>query len=95
MISWAENRLGSSKYDNLSLLFVEDAMENSNQIKVFANESIKELYDLYKDKLHQGKPERGTIVFYDCRTLNEDGSVSWGHCGIGLRDGKVSTSLTQ
>ena len=93
MISWAKNRLGSSKYNNRPLQFVEDALEKSNHIKVFADEDIEELYDLYKDRLHQGRPERGTIVFYDCRTLNEEGSVSWGHCGIGLRDGKVIHSL--
>ena len=44
---------------------------------------------MYKDALQGGIPERGSFVFYDCLCLGEEGPVNWGHCGIGLGDGRV------
>ena len=42
-----------------------------------------------EDALLTGIPERGSFVFYDCLCPGEDGPVNWGHCGIGLGDGRV------
>ena len=89
MISWAQDRLGSTKYNDSCLSFIEDALEKSNHIKICGGNSAKDSYNLYKDELHQGKPERGAFVFYDCLSISEEGPIKWGHCGISLRDGQV------
>ncbi len=89
MILWAKDRLGSKEYDGWCLSFIEDALEQSNGIEIFGGDSAKESALLYADEMHQGIPERGAFVFYDCICLGLDGPVNWGHCGISLGDGKV------
>ena len=39
MIRWAENKLGSRKYDGWCLSFIEDALEKSNVIEIFGGDS--------------------------------------------------------
>ncbi len=89
MIRWAEGKLQSAEYAGWCLSFIEDALEISNGIEVFGGDSAKASCELYRDALCLGAPERGAFVFYDCICASEDGSVNWGHCGIGLGDGGV------
>ena len=89
MIRWAEGKLGETKYAGWCLSFIEDALEKPNGIEIFGGDSAKESAVLYADAMRQGEPERGAFVFYDCLCPGEDGPVNWGHCGIGLGDGKV------
>ena len=89
VIRWAEGKLGKTKYAGWCLSFIEDALEKPNGIEVFGGDSAKESAVLYADAMRQGEPERGAFVFYDCLCPGEDGPVNWGHCGIGLGDGKV------
>ncbi len=89
MIRWAEGQLGSTKFAGRCLAFIEDALEISNDIEIFGGDSAKESCEMYKDALQGGIPERGSFVFYDCLCPGEEGPVNWGHCGIGLGDGRV------
>lgn len=89
MIRWAEARLGSSDYAGWCLSFIEDALERGNGIEIFGGDCAKTSAGLYGDALRGGAPERGAFVFYDCMCLSEDGPVNWGHCGIGLGEGRV------
>ena len=89
MIAWAESRLGESQYAGRCLSFVEDALEIGNGIVIFGGNSAKASAELYSDAMRQGDPERGAFVFYDCLCPGADGPVNWGHCGIGLGDGRV------
>ena len=89
MIRWAEGKRGETGYAGWCLSFIEDALEKSNGIEIFGGDSAKESAVLYADAMQPGVPERGAFVFYDCLCPGEDGQVNWGHCGIGLGDGKV------
>ena len=89
MIRWAEDRLGESKYAGWCLSFIEDALEISNGIEIFGGDSARASCDLYADALHDGAPPRGAFVFYDCLCPSGGALVNWGHCGIGLGDGRV------
>ena len=89
MIAWAENRIGNPNYAGWCLDFIEDALEQSNDIEIFGGDSAKESCEMYKDALQAGVPERGAFVFYDCLCPGEDGPVNWGHCGISLGDGQI------
>ena len=89
MISWAEERVGSTQYTGWCLSFIEDALELSNGIEIFGGSSAKESATLYSDAIQPGKPERGAFVFYDCICQSENGPVNWGHCGISLGHGKI------
>ena len=89
MIRWAEDRLGDTSYTGWCLLFIEDALEKSNDIEIFGGDSAKESAVLYADGMQQGVPERGAFVFYDCICMSDKGPVNWGHCGISLGNGKV------
>ena len=89
MIAWAEGRLGETRYAGWCLSFIEDALEISNRIEIFGGDSAKESAELYADALRGGVPERGAFVFYDCLCLSDEGLVNWGHCGIGLGEGRV------
>lgn len=89
MIAWAMEYLGKREYVGWCLAFVEDAIEESNGIEVFGGDSAKESYLLYRDALHTGTPERGSVVFYDCLCHTREGIMDWGHCGIALEDGRV------
>lgn len=82
MITWAKSRIGNPDYASWCLSFIEDALEISNDIEIFGGDSAKESCELYRDALHDGCPERGTFVFYDCLCPSEDGPVNWGHCGM-------------
>ena len=89
MIRWAESRLEETGYVGWCLSFIEDALEIANGIEVFGGDSAKESAELYSDAMRRDIPERGSFVFYDCICLSEEGPVNWGHCGIGLGDGRV------
>ena len=89
MISWAQSRMVDRSYAGWCLSFIEDALEQSNEIEIFGGDSAKESGELYSDALRTGVPEKGAFVFYDCLCLSEDGPVNWGHCGIALEDGNV------
>ena len=88
-IRWAMDRLGSREYAGWCLSFIEDALEKGNGIEIFGGDSAKASATLYADAMRQGSPERGAFVFYDCVCIGPDGPVNWGHCGIGLGDGRV------
>ena len=89
MIRWAESRLGETGYAGWCLSFIEDALEIANGIEVFGGDSARESAELYSDAMRRDIPERGAFVFYDCMCPSEEGPVNWGHCGIGLGDGRV------
>jgi hypothetical protein len=89
MIRFAESKLGSSEYAGWCLAFIEDALEISNHIEIYGGDSARESYEMYKDALRGGVPERGAFVFYDCLCPSENGPVNWGHCGVSLGDGRV------
>ena len=89
MIRWAQSRLGETGYSGWCLSFIEDALEIANGIEVFGGDSARESAELYSDAMRRDIPERGAFVFYDCICLSEEGPVNWGHCGIGLGDGRV------
>ena len=89
MISWANERLGETRYAGWCLSFIEDALEMSNGIEIFGGDSAKESCEMYSDALRGGEPERGAFVFYDCLCDGENGPVNWGHCGICLGEGRV------
>ena len=89
MIAYGKNLLGSSDYRSLCLAFIEDALEKGNGMEIFGGASAKESYELYKDALQTGDPERGAFVFYDCLCPTKDGLMDYGHCGISLGDGTV------
>ncbi len=89
MIRWAENKIGSEVYAGWCLSFIEDALEKGNGIEIFGGDCARESCELYRDALQSGVPERGAFVFYDCLCQSEEGIVNWGHCGIGLGDGRV------
>ena len=89
MIAWAEAHLGNSEYAGRCLSFAEDALEIGNGIEIFGGDSARESYDLYRDALRTGEPERGAFVFYDCMCQSETGPVNWGHCGICCGEGRI------
>jgi len=89
MIRWAQSREGDRRYAGWCLSFIEDALEQSNDIEIFGGDSAKESSEMYADALRTGEPEKGAFVFYDCLCPSEDGDVNWGHCGICLGEGKV------
>lgn len=89
MISWAEEKLGDTSYAGWCLSFIEDALEISNDIEIFGGDSARESYELYRDAVRTGIPEKGAFVFYDCLCPSKDGLINRGHCGICLGDGMV------
>ena len=89
MISWAESRMGDTRYAGWCLSFIEDALEISNRIEIFGGDSAKASAGLYADAMRKDVPERGAFVFYDCLCPGVEGPVNWGHCGIGLGNGNV------
>ena len=89
MIAWAMEKLGSAAFAGWCLSFIEDALEQSNGIEIFGGDCAKESAVLYADAMQKGVPARGAFVFYDCLCPDADGPVNWGHCGIGLGDGRV------
>lgn len=89
MISWAESQIGNPNYAGWCLSFIEDALEQSNDIEIFGGDSAKESCEMYIDALHTDFPEKGAFVFYDCLCQSDEGPVNWGHCGIALGDGRV------
>lgn len=89
MIRWAESRMGDTSYAGWCLSFVEDALEKSNGIEIFGGDCARASCALYADALMDGAPRRGSFVFYDCLCPGENGPVNYGHCGIGLGNGKV------
>ncbi len=89
MISWAKDKIGNAEYAGWCLSFIEDALEQSNDIEIFGGDSAKESCEMYRDALQTGIPEKGAFVFYDCMCQDENGPVNWGHCGISLGDGQV------
>lgn len=89
MIAYAQNLKGSRDYMGWCLAFIEDALEKSNNIEIFGGDSAKESYEMYKDALRPGEPQRGAFVFYDCLCPTDDGLMDYGHCGIALDNGMV------
>lgn len=89
MIGYAKSLLGSTEYWLMCLAFIEDALEQSNGIEIFGGDSARESYELYKDALSDGVPERGAFVFYDCLCQTPDGLMDYGHCGIALDGGEI------
>ena len=89
MISWAKSRLGDTNYCGMCLAFIEDALEQSNNIEIFGGDCARESYEIYSDALQTGLPEKGAFVFYDCLCIDEGKPVNWGHCGICLGEGRI------
>ena len=89
MIAWAQSRLGETRYAGWCLDFIEDALEIGNGIEIFGGDCAKASAELYADAMRGGDPPRGAYVFYDCVCRSGEGPVNWGHCGIGLGEGRV------
>ena len=62
MIVWAKDKLGIPEYVGWCLDFIEDALEQSNDIEIFGGDSAKESCEMYKDSLQIGIPERGAFA---------------------------------
>lgn len=88
-VEWAVKHLGDQRYAGWCLSFVEDAIEQSNDIEIFGGDSAKESYLMYQDAICTGVPEAGSVVFYDCLCKTQEGIMDWGHCGLALDDGMV------
>lgn len=78
-IAWAMEHMGDASYAGWCLDFVEDAIEQSNDIEVFGGDSAKASFLLYRDALQTGMPEYGSVVFYDCLCPSPEGLMDWGH----------------
>lgn len=89
MIDWARSHLGCPDYAGWCLSFMEDALEISNGIEIFGGDSARQSCEMYSDELHDGLPQKGSFVFYDCLCPDGDRLVNWGHCGISLGEGLV------
>ena len=84
-LAWARERIGNPDYLGMCLAFVEDAIEQSNQIEVFGGDSAQESADLYGAADHTGEPPLGALMFYACEGDVDGEHVNWGH--VGLCDG--------
>jgi cell wall-associated NlpC family hydrolase len=88
-IQWAYRYLGSTDYTFKCLGFVEDALEQSNNIEIFGGDTAKESADLYKDSMQTEIPPKGTFVFYNCIGTIDGITKNWGHVGLAIGDGNV------
>lgn len=88
-IAWALAREGKAEYVGWCLSFIEDAVEESNGIKLFGGDCAKASALLYQDGMHSDEPEAGAFVFYDCCGTVDGKTVDWGHCGVCIGEGKV------
>ena len=88
-IAWAMTHLGSPEYAGRCLSFVEDAIEQGNQIEMFGGASAHESAVEYQAAEQRGTPPRGAFVFYDwIGTLNDE-RKNWGHVGLMLDAKKI------
>lgn len=88
-INWALAREGKTEYVGWCLSFIEDAVEESNDIELFGGDSAKGSALIYADAMRQGMPEAGTFVFYDCCGVVNGEMHDWGHCGLCIGEGRV------
>ena len=88
-IAWARAQLGSEEYNGECLAFVEDAVEQSNQLELWGGTCAAESAQMYKAARNTGEPEKGAFVFYRCSGLVSGKNVNWGHCGLCVGDGNV------
>ena len=88
-ITWALAREGKAEYVGWCLSFIEDAVEKGNDIELFGGDCAKESALLYADGMHQGEPEPGAFVFYDCQGAVNGQMMDWGHCGLCIGNGQV------
>jgi len=86
---WALQWLGKTEYRGQCLAFVEDAVEQANQLELFGGDTATESADIYEAGNVDTEPPEGSLVFYDWEgSLNEE-FRNWGHVGLALADGKV------
>jgi len=88
-IRWAMQLLGQTGYRGKCLAFVEDALEQANQLELFGRDTATESADIYQVSNANTMPPRGALVFYDCEGSLNGEFRNWGHVGLMLDDGKV------
>ena len=88
-IAWALAHEDNTEYVGWCLSFIEDAVEQPNDIELFGGDCAAESARLYADGLRDGTPEPGAFVFYDCCGIVDGEPVNWGHCGLCIGEGKV------
>ncbi len=86
---WAEQRLGQTGYRGQCLAFVEDALEQANQLELFGGDTAAESADIYEAGNINAPPPEGSLVFYDWEGLLNGELRNWGHVGLSLADGNV------
>lgn len=88
-IDWAMKYLDSTDYSFKCLGFVKDALELSNNIKIFEVNCAKESADIYQAHKSKGIPPKGSFVYYDCIGSIKGLEKNWGHVGLAIDDGLV------
>ncbi|MFL0248672.1 hypothetical protein [Candidatus Clostridium stratigraminis] len=88
-IEWAKCHLNSTEYMFRCLGFLEDAIEQSNDIVILRVDSAKESANLYESYQHTGIPPKGAFVFYDCYGQVNGEYRNWGHVGLSINNGDV------
>lgn len=88
-VKWAKDHLNSKEYCYRCLAFVEDALEQSNDIEIFGGDTAKESADLYKEYMNKSVPLKGAFVFYDCHGVINRAYKNWGHVGLSIGNGEV------
>lgn len=88
-IRWARAHEGKAEYVGWCLSFIEDAVEQSNDIELFGGDCARKSALMYADGLRFDEPEAGAFVFYDCCGTVDGEPRDWGHCGLCIGDGQV------
>ena len=88
-IRWALAREGQAEYVGWCLSFIEDAVEQSNNIELFGGDCARQSALMYADGMRFDAPEAGAFVFYDCCGIVDGEAYDWGHCGLCIGGGKI------
>lgn len=88
-IAWAKAQIGSTAYTGRCLSFVEDAIEQSNDIEMFGGASAHESALEYDAAAQTGSPPRGAFVFYDWFGTLKGERKNWGHVGLALGENDI------
>ena len=86
---WARQWLGKTEYCGKCLAFVEDALEEANQLELFGGDTAAESADIYEADNVDAIPPCGALVFYDWEGELCGEFRNWGHVGLMLDGGQV------
>lgn len=86
---WAMQWEGRAEYRGKCLAFVEDALEEANQLELFGGDTATESADIYEAGNADMAPPCGALVFYDWEGELCGEFRNWGHVGLMLEDGQA------